>query len=180
MQRLVHALGPLDRERLCRHFLCLDDDDRRLRFGGALPDEMIRDYVQAIDFARDRVFAAFDERFEIIAAAHVGLVDGTAELGLSVLAGYRREGLARRLVGHAIRSARAHGSQRLWIHFMGENTAMSALTRKLGMRIVAARGEADAWLDLPDASAVELGVNFCQEQWDAVFGVWRQWLPRVA
>lgn len=180
MQRLIHALGPRDRERLREHFLQLSDEDRRLRFGGALPDEMIGDYVNAIDFARDRVFAAFDQRFAIIATVHVGLVDDTAELGLSVLTGYRREGLALRLIRHAMQSARAHGSQRLWIHFMGENAAMAALTRKLGMRVVAAHGEADAWLDLPTPSAVEMGVNFCQEQWDAVLGVWRQWLPHVA
>lgn len=180
MPRLIHALGPSDRARLCRHFLKLNDEDRRLRFGGALPEEMIRDYVDGINFDRDRVLAAFDSQFAVIAVVHVGQVDGTAELGLSVLPAYRREGLAQRLIQHAVKSARAHGCQRLWIHFMSDNAAMAALTRKLGMRVESKQGEADAWLDLPIPTAVELGVHFYQTQWDAVLGAWRQWLPQVA
>ena len=57
---------------------------------------------------------------------------------------------------------------------------MAALPRKLGMRVEAAHGGTDAWLDLPRASAVDRSVNFCEEQWDAVPGAWRQWLPQVA
>jgi ribosomal protein S18 acetylase RimI-like enzyme len=180
MYRLIHNLSPLDRERLVTHFLTLDEEDRRLRFGGALPDDMIRDYVNAIDFQRDRLFAAFDTSFDIIAVAHVGLVDGKAEIGLSVLRGYRREGLAVRLIQRARKSATAHGCQQLWIHFMCDNAAMGALVRKLGMTVKASLGEADALLDLPDASAVAVGVTLYEERLDALLGVWRQWLPQAA
>jgi len=180
MYRLIHNLSPLDRERLVTHFLTLDEEDRRLRFGGALPDDMIRDYVNAIDFQRDRLFAAFDTSFDIIAVAHVGLVDGKAEIGLSVLRGYRREGLAVRLIQRARKSAPAHGCKQLWIHFMCDNAAMGALVRKLGMKVQASLGEADAFLDLPDASPLAVGVTLYEERVDALLGVWRQWLPHAA
>lgn len=181
MYRLIHVLGPLDRPRLKDHFLRLSPDDRRLRFGGALPDDMLLEYVDHIDFSRDQVLAAFDARFEVIAVAHVGfLPGGTAELGLSVQSDHRREGLAMRLVRRAINSATTHRCNRLWIHFLTENRAMASLTRKLGMRTIAVLGESDAYLDLPAASSLEVGVTLCGEQIDAVLGALRQWVPRAA
>lgn len=180
MYRLIHALSPLDKPRLIKHFLALSPEDRRLRFAGQLPDSMIEEYVNRIDFNRDRVFGAFDTHFDIIGVVHVGLDGDTAELGLSVLPAHRREGLAARLIERATRSAVTHGSRKLWIHFLSENQAMAALTAKLGMQVTAALGEADAWLDLPQASALEMTIEIGATQVDAVLGALRQWLPRAA
>ncbi len=181
MYRLIHSLGPLDRPSLKDHFLHLSDDDRRLRFGGALPDDMLVEYVDRMDFGRDQVLGVFDARFEVIAVAHVGLLpDGTAEIGLSVLQEHRREGLALRLVRRAIKGATIYGCTRLWIHFLTENRAMATLTRKLGMQITSVLGESDAYMVLPAASALEIGVTLCSEQIDAMLGALRHWVPRAA
>ena len=85
MARLVHELGPLDRPRLIEHFRNLDAADRRLRFGLAVSDEFIADYVNGIDFTRDHLFGIFGPAFELIAVAHMGRAGEDAELGLSVL-----------------------------------------------------------------------------------------------
>ncbi len=180
MYRLVHSLTPLDRLRLGAHFVALDDTDRRLRFGGALPDDMLLDYVQGIDFSRDRVFAAFDSAFAVVAVAHLGIREGTAEIGLSVLPAHRREGLALRLVERCQRSAIAQGCESLWVHFLSENQAMTRLTHKLGMRVTASQGEADARLTLPQVSALALGIDLYANQMDAMLGVLRHWTVRAA
>jgi hypothetical protein len=44
----------------------------------------------------------------------------------------------------------------LFVHCLAENSAMMRLARKQGMQIVAAAGEADAWLGLPPADASSL------------------------
>lgn len=180
MYRLIHALSPLDRPRLCAHFEALDDADRRLRFGGALPNEMLQEYVARIDFTHDRVFAAFDPTFAVVAVAHLGIRAGTAEIGLSVLPAQRREGLALRLVERCRRSASALGCAALWVHFLSENQAMAHLTRKLGMTTVAAHGEADARLTLPQASPLARGHDLYVSRVDAVLGVLRHWAARAA
>lgn len=173
MARLVHELGELDRPRLVEHYRALNDDDRRLRFGFAVSDEYFDDYVDGIDFSRDHVFGVFGPAFELIAVAHMGRMGETAELGLSVLAPYRRDGLARRLVARAMQRATALGRRELWIHFVQDNHAMARFTRELGMTIKVAQGEADAVLALPAASPLAVGLDFYQCQIDGLLGHWR-------
>ena len=67
MHIATRELSRLERASLERHLLALDDEDRRLRFGIALSDQTIRDYVVRIDFERDAVFAAFDDALELVA-----------------------------------------------------------------------------------------------------------------
>lgn len=173
MARLVHELGSQDRSRLIAHFQALDAGDRRLRFGLPASDEFIADYVHGIDFTRDHVFGIFGNRFELIAVAHMGQAGDDAELGLSVLAAWRRGALARQLVTRATRRAVALGRRRLWIHFVQDNHAMARFTRDLGMEVRYACGEADAWLELPTASPLALGMEIYQRQLDGIFGAWR-------
>ena len=173
MVRLIHELGPLDRPRLLEHYRALGPDDRRLRFGFRLSDEYLADYVARIDFARDHVFGVFGSAFELIAVAHMGRMGETAELGLSVLEPYRREGLARRLVARAMQRATALGRRELWIHFVQDNHAMARLTRSLGMTVRVSQGEADAVLALPATSPLVFGVDLYLCQLDGLFGSWR-------
>lgn len=133
--------------------LALDDEDRRLRFGTALPDQAIRDYVARIDFERDAVFGAFDDTLRLVAAAHLAHCDGHAELGVSVLPGWRRRGAGAALLARSHTHARNWGMRALFMHCLSENGAMMRLARKQGMRIVTGRGESDAWLALPMADA---------------------------
>jgi len=177
MNHLIHRLTPFDRPRLVRHFVALDPEDRWLRFGNARPDEMLAAYVAQIDFGRDLLFGIFGDSFELAAVAHVGRLGNTAELGLSVLRPWRRSGLAKGLAERAIRSAVNRGCTRLWIHFVAENSAMAAFTAKLGMTVTASRGEADAWLELPNASPFALGIDLYETQVEFMFGAFRHYLP---
>jgi GNAT superfamily N-acetyltransferase len=155
-QILTRELSPLERPALERHFLALGADDRRLRFGASLNDFALRAYVARIDFDADAVFGVYDDRLRLAGAAHLARSDGHAELGVSVLQGHRGRGVGGALLARAHRHARNWGVRRLFMHCLGENSAMLSLARSQGMALVASSGEVDAWLGLPPADAASL------------------------
>ena len=163
MQILIRELSHLERPALERHFLALGAQDRRLRFGASLNDFAVRAYIARIDFESDAAFGVYDDHLHLIGAAHLGRSDGHAELGVSVLEGHRGRGVGGALLARAHMHARNWGVRALFMHCLTENSAMMHLARRQGMQIVAAAGEADAWLGLPPADAASfLGAVFEQ------------------
>ncbi len=160
---IVGELSRPDRDALERHLLCLDEEDRRLRFGLALGDAEVRAYVARIDFARDAVFCVFGDDLEHLAAAHLARSDDGAELGVSVLAGHRGQGLGGALLERAHMHARNWGVDALFMQCLTENAAMLHLAHSQGMAIVTVAGEAGASLKLPPADpASRFGAVFEQ------------------
>ena len=153
--RPVRELAALERPALQRHLLALGPDDRRLRFGTPIADSAIGAYVARIDFDRDAAFGVFDEALSLLGAAHLARSGGHAELGVSVLPGYRGQGVGAELLRRAVLHARNWQAHALFMHCLRENRAMMHLARKQGMAISAEAGEADAWLELaqPDAGS---------------------------
>jgi GNAT superfamily N-acetyltransferase len=149
----IRELSRLDRAALEPHFLALDGEDRRLRFGVSLNDDAVRAYVARIDFERDAAFGVYDDALHLIGAAHVARSDGHAELGVSVLPGHRGRGIGGALLARAHLRARNWGVRALFMHCLTENDAMMHLARKQAMEIVVDSGEADAWLKLSPADA---------------------------
>ena len=149
-------LKAADRPALLAHFVALSPEDRRLRFGAATRDEGLRAYVERIDFARDGVFAVHDDDLRIVAAVHIALADGPAELGLSVADGWRGRGLGDVLLRRAVVWLRNRGVHGVYVHCLAENGAMMHLARRNGMRIVYSGGESDARLELPAATPESL------------------------
>lgn len=150
---LVSQLSAVEHAALERHFLALDGDDRRLRFGVPLPDGAVRDYVARIDFGGDAVFAIVGETLEIVAAAHLAHCGVDGELGLSVLPQQRNRGMGLALLHRASLRARNWGVRGLFMHCLSENAAMMHLARKQGMEIITEAGEADARVRLPRPDA---------------------------
>jgi GNAT superfamily N-acetyltransferase len=153
MNILVRELSRLDRDSLVPHFLALEGEDRRLRFGAPLHDVSVHAYVARIDFARDAVFGVHDDALNVIGAAHLARGDGNAELGVSVLVPHRGRGIGAALLARAHLRARNWGARMLFMHCLAENGAMMHLARKQAMRIVMEAGEADASLALAPADA---------------------------
>jgi hypothetical protein len=73
---LTRELSENGRPSLLTHFLALDQESRRLRFGGGgfSSDESIRAYVKQIDFTRDAVFGVLDADLCLIGVAHLAPV----------------------------------------------------------------------------------------------------------
>ncbi len=158
------SLSPADRDALAAHLLSLSADDRRLRFGTVASDATIRDYVARIDFDRDAVFGYFTDDLGLGGAAHVAILDGVAELGVSVLEGYRRRGIGSALFERAAGFARNHYIRVLFMHCLTQNAAMMHIARKSGMKIVTGGGEADAHLELAPLDVATVTAEFLQDQ----------------
>jgi ribosomal protein S18 acetylase RimI-like enzyme len=152
------------REALETHFLSLDAEDRRLRFGANISDDLVRDYVRRIDFKRDEVFAVTDHDLAILGVVHVAFDNGAAELGLSVVPGARGRGVGNALFERAVMHLRNRGARTVFMHCLAENQAMMHLARKHGMRIVFDGGESQAHLVLEAATADSFVSEWIGEQ----------------
>jgi len=133
------------RQALLDHFLALDDEDRRLRFGAALRGPAIGSYVRAIDFDRDGVFGMMDHA-TLIAVAHAALGEGPAELGISVLPEWRRQGVGDALFDASVDFMRGRGVREALTYCLTENGAMMQLARKHGMLLDENEGHANGRL----------------------------------
>jgi GNAT superfamily N-acetyltransferase len=163
MQIPIRELWPSERPELYEHFLSLGTEDRRLRFGAALSDATVREYVARIDFGQDAVFGVLDDELHLLGVAHVARSASFAELGVSVLEDFRGRGIGGALLARAHMRARNWGMGALFMHCLTENAAMMRLARRQGMHIVRESGEADAWLRLAPADAAShFGEVFAQ------------------
>jgi GNAT superfamily N-acetyltransferase len=166
---LVRELSSTDRERLLKHFLALDEDDRLLRFGQIVPNHVIENYVRAIDFTRDTVFGVFNSQLQLTGVGHLAYLpaDGdkrTAEFGVSVLESVRGQGIGSKLFERAaIRSRNTHVTT-LYMHCLSRNSTMMHIAKKAGMKIEYAYGEADAYLTLSPADQSSIITEMLQEQ----------------
>ena len=160
----VQRLGESSRPELARHFLALDGEDVRLRFGSMLAAPAIEEYVARIDFERDAVFGVHDEELVLVGAAHVAFADDVAELGISVLSAHRARGVGGALLARASEHARNRFVDRLYMHCLAENTVMMRLARKLEMKICVDAGEADAFLSLPPADPASVTGEFVEQR----------------
>jgi RimJ/RimL family protein N-acetyltransferase len=166
---LVRELSSGDRERLLKHFLALDEDDRLLRFGQIVPDRVIENYVANIDFSRDTVFGVFDDQLALVGVGHLAYLPDegskrTAEFGVSVTESARGRGAGSRLFERAaIRSRNTHVST-LYMHCLSRNSTMMHIAKKSGMKIEYAYGEADAYLSLTPADHGSILTEMLQEQ----------------
>ena len=148
-----------DKAALLHHFLQLDPEDRRLRFGAPIDDDRVRDYVKRLDMGHDGLFAVHDDALDIVAAVHVALGDSDAELGLSVLPHWRSLGVGNALVARAVVFLRNRGVRGVFVHCLAENAAMLHIARKNRMQLQHFGGEANARLALqpptPDSYLTE-------------------------
>lgn len=164
MRIVTRGLPRLERAKFASHLRALGGEDRRLRFGLALADAAIDDYVARIDFSRDVVFGVFDDALHLAGAAHLARADAHAELGVSVLPGERGRGIGAALLARAHVHASNWGIGALFMHCLAENGAILHLAHKQKMRVVAQCGEADARLELPPASPASIAQALFDER----------------
>lgn len=120
------------------HLLRLDKDSRHSRFGGAVADEFIRNYV--------------DTMFGLSAAVHGFFADGVlrgaaelrplgpgfsqeAEAALSIEAPWQSHGIGSALLGRTLLAARNRGIKRLHMACLINNRRMQELARKFAAEL---------------------------------------------
>lgn len=167
----VRELHTRHREEILQHLLKLNDEDRRLRFGTQTPDEVIKCYVERLDFNKDTIFGIFDLNLKLIGMAHLAYLPEiagqarAAEFGVSVLPEGRSQGLGTALLKRSAAHARNTRIETLNVHCLSSNKAMMHLAQKAGMSVEYAYGDADAYLKLPPASTATIVEEAANEQW---------------
>jgi GNAT superfamily N-acetyltransferase len=162
--QLPIRLRETDREALTQHFLALDAEDRRLRFGASLSDDAVRSLDERIDFDRDEIFGIADDELRLLAVVHVAFYPAKAELGLSVLPGARGLGLGNALFSRAVMHLTNRSVREVFVHCLSENGAMMHLARKNGMNVVREGSESDGYLTLPRATPDSIMAEWAWDQ----------------
>lgn len=158
-QRLFDA----NRDALIAHFDALSDSDRRLRFGVPVGRASIVRYVAGIDFRRDAAYGVHADDLSLAGVAHVARSAHSAEFGVSVLAGWRKQGIGSALFERATSWARNRGIRTLFMHCLAENAVVMRMAGRAGMRIVRDHGEADAYLKLAPADVGSASAEMLQD-----------------
>jgi GNAT superfamily N-acetyltransferase len=164
---IIRPLSDRHRPQILAHLMRLPPHDRYLRFGYQASDEQVERYVQGLNFTRDELHGIFDHELSLVGVSHLALpppgptqamlggppaeAGRCAEFGVSVLPEMRGQRLGSRLYAHAVRSARVHGLDQLFIHALSENTAMLRIARRHGARVERMGSESEAYLCLPPA-----------------------------
>lgn len=132
----------MDIDRLVKHFY--DDirgEDRRLRFGHVVDDEIIERYIMDDSFEQygfRNMWFVVEEECNIIASCHVAYdrKSDSAELGLTVSPDYRDQKIGQELFNRGAIWARAMGAESLFMHCLSENKTVQHIAKKNGMTIV--------------------------------------------
>ena len=140
---IPRKLNSLDRDNLLAHLTSLKGEDRRLRFGGMVSDDYIKEYVFN-SFTEDNKWFGVENETKIVAACHVSILDGQAELGCSVDKEFRGEGVAQKMFDRAVTWVRTKGIHEVYMHCLSENGAMKHIAKKNEMLVVSESGETDA------------------------------------
>lgn len=110
------------------HFLALEPDARKLRFGACCKDEAIVDYVRGLDFERDVILGWFDADFVLGGVVQLARVDETlVEFSISVLERYRGVGYGQRMTREAFAEAAGLGFDCAHVQFIASNHRMAAI-----------------------------------------------------
>ncbi len=134
----LKRLDSRDLEAINAHLLELGPDDRSDRFLGAVNDDYLRRYVRDIAIATDILIGAVLEG-RLIGLAHAAVyregAEFVCEVGVSVQAGARKQGLGKQLLLRALDAARRIDVRRAIVLFRATNHAMAGLARSVGGRI---------------------------------------------
>ena len=126
------------------HLCSLEDEDRRLRFGGMVNDDFIKEYVNKSLDDENSQWLGCVAHTKIVSACHVAIHNGEEELGCSVDSEYRGKGLAQEMFDRAITFLRSHNVSNVFMHCLTENATMRHIAKKNRMTIVSCYGETDA------------------------------------
>lgn len=145
---IPRKLSILDKDRLIVHLTSLQGEDRRLRFGAGIGDEAIASYVSN-SFKQDSKWFGVDHiDGHLVAACHVAIVHGEAELGCSVDAHFRGQKLAQSLLDRAVTFIKSRGINTVFMHCLTENNAMRHIAKKNNMHVQSEYGETDARVEV--------------------------------
>jgi GNAT superfamily N-acetyltransferase len=158
---------------LASHFLALTAGDRFLRFGWVLSDVDIVAYVESLLRSIGNVLVVVEPAPDISGALHLDCIGSGADLGLSVSAWARGQGIGKLLLERAAVLARARGIKTLFVRNLNFNAALQRLAHRVGMNVACAPSARSMRLELsangprrdPTAWAVTLADHSLRSHW---------------
>lgn len=160
---IIRPLTVFERETVRSFYLALSSDDRRKRFCCSLTNETISSYVDRLNFGRDTILGAFDERAQIIGVAELVLGPEAGEMAFSVRPDRRGQKIGTKLIERLLLRARMCGVRKVFVMFLSDNTPMRRMATRAGMAVTSFDGEAHAERELPAPSAEELAQWYVDE-----------------
>ncbi len=136
---------------MASHFLALTANDRYLRFGWVLSDWDIITYVETLLNSTGNVFIVVEPAPDISGVLHLEFHECGADLGLSVSAWARRQGIGSLLLERAALLASARGVRTLFARSLNHNAALRRLALHASMQVACAPSPHSMQLELPGA-----------------------------
>lgn len=129
----IRKLWPNEASRYRDHLLRLDAESRRARFGGAVADAFIRDYVK-VALSLDAVVHGFFVNGTLRGAAELRAIrserDVDAEAAFSIERPWQNHGVGSALLAHTLLAARNRHIRTLHMICLSDNRRMQQLARK--------------------------------------------------
>ncbi len=144
---------------LASHFLALNAADRFLRFGWAMTDVDVVAYVERLLHSVGNVFIVVEPPPDVAGVLHLDFASWGAELGLSVSAWARGQGIGALLLERAGLLAAARGVRTLFARNLNVNTALRRLALNVGMQVACAPSSRSTRLELPTGTGGEVDRN---------------------
>lgn len=149
---VIRRLWPSDQDQISRHFNRLDEQSRRMRFGGAVTDEFVEQYAGRLMELGSLLYGAYPDG-ELRALGELrGLLDDWpvhAEAAFSVQQPWQDQGLGAALMDRVVAAAQNRGVKSLHMICLRENEKMRHLALKHDTILDFNRYEVDAKLDRP-------------------------------
>jgi RimJ/RimL family protein N-acetyltransferase len=144
----IRKLWPVDRDLFREHLLRLDRGSRRLRFGGAVSDQFIRQYADRAMQPDCVIYGCFLGGVLRAASELRPLADPQeAEAAFSVEQAFQNAGLGTELMSRTIIAARNRGIKKLYMICLRDNVHMQALAAKHEAQLKFAQDEVTGTLD---------------------------------
>lgn len=156
---VIRKIAAAESLQLQKHFVRLDPESRRLRFGALVRDDFVRRFVDTLDWSKSIHLGYFDQG-RLRGAAHLVWTDNPyppgVEYAVSVEMPHQNAGVGTELTRRAVTIARNRGLRELYMVCLRENARMQHVARKVGATVVLAGVEAEGRVALPDADPVSL------------------------
>jgi len=174
---ILRKLWSWERERLRAHLLRLDPEDRRLRFGRAVTDDVVHRYCDLAEpgkpaTGKSIVVGAFVEGTLRGVAELVTIPGGIpagAEVALSVERPWQGQGVGERLLQKALLLARNRFVDTVYMLSLRENAPMVRLAQKFGAATETYDSTHEGRIRLPWPSAFSL-YDELREEGEAMVG----------
>jgi RimJ/RimL family protein N-acetyltransferase len=149
----MYVLAPIqkkERSLMWQHLHGLSSDDRHLRFGHAVSEDSLAQYVARIDMDKDIVIGVFNDKRELFGFAHGAKHNAlsSVEIGLSIDGKVQGQGLGDRLVQAVLDEAKKREIEQAVIQTLAQNHALRRILKKQPWVGSVNGGEFTATLDL--------------------------------